>query len=305
MGGNAFGHLTRRINKDEILETLSWLEDKWPSHSKSPIPLSERLLGSAGKKETSGDLDLNIDKEIYVFDEVLDELKTFVPENLMNVRRGNNQIFTAIPIKGSPGLGYVQVDFMFGKYDWQTFSYYSPGDYCPSDPHTSKYKGLFRTELLKALVTFKSDWISKESGEVIARAGPTFFHDVGIVWRYRHRPIRKDKSGRIKSFKILSKSEFSNEFPLAYLPKRENIDDPDKAVAFMLDSSYGPEDCTTYERIWEIVETIYNLDEQELISKLYLERLNSLKVSIPAEILERHSRNKAEETVNALERNSK
>ena len=74
-------------------------------------------------------------------------------------------------------------------------------------------KGLYRTELLKALVAFNSDWILEEDGEVIARVGPTFFHDKGCMWRYRHRPMRKDGTARVQDFKELTRDEFKEIYP--------------------------------------------------------------------------------------------
>jgi hypothetical protein len=59
-GGNVFKDdagsiLTVRINKADVLPTVQWLE------TVTGLELTDNMLGTTGKKETSGDLDLAID----------------------------------------------------------------------------------------------------------------------------------------------------------------------------------------------------------------------------------------------------
>lgn len=290
MGGKAFEAKTRRINRLEIVPTLEWLQDKWPSWEKGGKPLKELLLGSSGKKETSGDLDLNIDETIWDLNEVADELVQFLGEENVRPRPGNNQIFTAVPIAGRSENGFVQVDFMFGNFAWQEFSYFSPAEaiHIPLEeglyllPGTSQYKGLYRTELIKAVVAFNSDWVLENNGEMVARVGPTFFHDRGLVWRYRYRPYKRNSSSeRVKALKEVSEEEFLKEFPSASTAGADIMKDPEKVVHFILNDNFTISDCASFETLWDSIHLVYSQSQISKIVQIYLERLNSLKVELP------------------------
>lgn len=292
MGGNAFKDRVRRVTAEEVHQTVEWLSKNWPSANKDVRFLPNRVLGSAGMQKTSGDIDLNIDESIYDFEETNRELVQLVGEENVIARPGFNQIFTAVPIGGDLNNGRVQVDFMFGNYAWQEFSYAGTADPSMSMTPTSKqsqFKGLFRTELIKALVAFNSDWVLEEDGEMVARVGPTFFHDRGLVWRYRYRPIRKDGTARVKALKEVSKEEFLKEFPTAMSRSRDVIIDPEECVRFLFNTGWAvASDCDTYEDLWQMIRHYYPNDTHGTISKIYLERLNSLKVEIPEAILDAH-----------------
>ena len=292
MGGKAFEGVTRRITKAEIVPTLAWLEDSWLGHYNNKQPnLHECLLGSAGKNETSGDLDLNLDINSFDQSAVAKDLIELLGEDHVKARPGNNQIFAVVPICGLPSNGYVQVDFMFGDTKWQAFSYYSPA-YDPDSTvmfgryglhgrkHASSFKGLYRTEMLKALCAFNSDWVLEDNGKVIARVGPTFFHDRGVVWRYRYRPMRKDGTARIQEFKEVTKEEFFKIYPSAVPASHNVINDPDELTDFLVPGR-SSEDFASLEGICANLYYNYSVEERNVIYKIYLERLNSLKVEIP------------------------
>lgn len=232
--------------------------------------LEANLLGSGGKKETSGDLDINVDITKLQVSDLDIELVQILGKDNVKSRPGTNQIFTAVPIQG--GGDSVQIDFMFGDVAWQAFSYWSST--------SSQYKGLYRTELIKALVAFKSDWVLIENDIMVARVGPTFFHDNGIVWRYRHRPFKKDGSTRIKELKEISGNEFKELYPSS-LPASGDVEiDPYKVMKLILPNSpYEAHD--SFESLWFEVCKEYDLDDRSTIREIYLERLNSLKADIP------------------------
>jgi hypothetical protein len=290
MGGKAFEGITRRILKEEIKPTLNWLTANWSGSKIQGGDYIDHLLGSAGKNIDSGDLDLNMNIELYNQEEVANALTTLLGEDHVKPRPGNNQIFTAVPIRGNEKHGYVQVDFMFGNYAWQAFSYYSPS--MPIKPAhwwhlgsgESNFKGLYRTELIKALVAFNSDWVLEENEEVIARVGPTFFHDRGIVWRYRHRPMRKDGKGRVKDFAELAKDDFLAIYPSALTASATVIDNPKEVEEFIFRGNYfRNSDLDSLEAIWYSVTRCFSVQEVATIKKIYLERLNSLKAEIPVD----------------------
>ena len=300
MGGKAFKGETRRVTKDEVKSTVTWLGSQWPDYKLNKgLNLHESVLGSAGKSDTSGDIDLNLDITAYDQSKVADQLISLLGKENVIARPGNNQIFTSVPVGGRGDDGRVQVDFMFGNYEWQKFSYYSPRvDKTKQTPYrwywamntndTSCLKGLYRTELLKALVAFNSDWILEEDGEVIARVGPTFFHDKGCVWRYRHRPMRKDGTARVQDFKELTRDEFKEIYPSSMDACTDVIIDPNEVVRMLFNEQHGPEHVQTFEDTWRQIYQVYPTEDQKVIAKIYIERLNSLKVEIPTDVFKQH-----------------
>jgi hypothetical protein len=282
MGGRAFKELTRRVTKAEVELTSIWLDQSLSRLNFGGRPLQFCLLGSAGRKETSGDIDFNIDIERSDINAATIELQNLLGPDHVWPRWGNSQIFCAVPISGHAENGYVQADFMFGDFNWQQFAYGSPGE-------DSAYKGLFRTELIKALVAYNSDWTLVENGELIARVGPTFFDSKGLIWRYRHRPFgKKDPTKRIKAFEELSKADFMKLYPDAKPASHDRMIDPKQVVNFILWNSFMV-DCYSYESIWKRVCEIYTEEDKGHISRLYFERLNSLRVEIPQTILDEHN----------------
>ena len=293
MGGKAFEGVTQRIQKMDIEPTVKWLMNRWEDSYLQPEPFMDRLLGSAGKNEDSGDIDLNLRIELYDQAKVAKDLEQILGTDHVKARPGNNQIFTAVPIRGDAANGFVQVDFMFGDFEWQKFSYFSTQHdpnmplnryYWRQDSSKSLLKGLYRTELIKAMVAFNSDWVLEENGEMVARVGPTFFHDKGCVWRYRHRPMRKDGTGRIKALKELSKDEFFAIYPSAVVARTDVVTDPAKVAQMILSEHHHVENLATFETTWIAMTQLYNSADQKLITKIYLERLNSLKVDIPKDV---------------------
>lgn len=135
-GGNIFDE-AQRINKIDVLPTVQWLE------TVTGLNLVDHMLGTTGKKETSGDLDLGVKEEDISKEKLVDLLtkwaiKHNIPQNkIFNVPKtkaapafkhgwifmsGSNVHFKT-PINGDPQNGYVQTDFMFTPdMSWTTFS---------------------------------------------------------------------------------------------------------------------------------------------------------------------------------------
>lgn len=114
------------------------------------IDLKNNALGSVGKKEFSGDIDvaLQIDpKDIPAFVEKLKK----TPE-VMDVAK-SSVIMTKVKIVGydpnkqttKPRTGFVQVDFMPGDPGWLKTYYHSPSE------KESKYKGVFRNIMIATI----------------------------------------------------------------------------------------------------------------------------------------------------------
>ena len=189
-GGNVFElpddtPLTQRIARRDITPTIKWLE------SITGLPLISNALGSVGKKESSGDLDLAVDENKVTKEDLFAKLVAWCQENnvpqdqiVNRAKKGGNPAFKQgwvaksgisvhfrAPIKGDPRNGYVQTDFMFtADPHWMKFGMYAPGD-------VSKYSGADRNLLMSS----------------VAKAqGLKYSWQKGLVRREDEQPISKE-----------------------------------------------------------------------------------------------------------------
>lgn len=189
-GGNVFElpddtAITQRIKRQDIDPTIKWLEKI------TGLSLMDNTLGSVGKKESSGDLDLAVDETKLSKDDLLNKLVAWcksqnIPDDqiLNRAKKGGQPAYKAgwvaksgisvhfrTPIRGNPKNGFVQTDFMFtSDPQWMKFGMYSPGD-------ASKYSGADRNLLMSS----------------IAKAqGMKYSWQKGLIRREDESPISKD-----------------------------------------------------------------------------------------------------------------
>jgi len=167
-GGNVFKNekgepLTQRINRADVEPTVKWLE------SLTGLNLLDNMLGSTGRKDTSGDLDLGVDETKVSKQTLIDVLLRKGIKNT-DIRKSGDSVHLLTPINGDPKNGYVQTDFMFtSDPTWQKFSLTGGFD-------DSKFKGLHRHILLASIAkanglkwSNKYGLISRTSNEVITK----------------------------------------------------------------------------------------------------------------------------------------
>ena len=164
-GGHVFkdeqgNPLTQRINLADVKLTVQYLE------SLTGLPLLDNMLGSTGRKATSGDLDLAVDASKHTKEELYNLLKSKGAEDSDVAKSGDSVHFKA-PINGDPQNGYVQVDFMFGDPKWQQFALNASPE--------SEYKGVHRAVLLASIAkargmkwSYKHGLVSRETNKVIS-----------------------------------------------------------------------------------------------------------------------------------------
>ena len=132
------------IHIDEIDPTLIPLEKELD------IDLRNNTLGSVGKREFSGDIDVALKI-------ATDDIPTFIKRledshQILGVAK-SSIIMTKVKIQnfdkskedGRPRTGYVQVDFMPGDPDWMKTYYHSPNE------KDSQYKGVYRNILIASI----------------------------------------------------------------------------------------------------------------------------------------------------------
>jgi len=136
------------IHIDEINPTLDALEQDLG------IDLKNNALGSVGKKEYSGDIDVAIQvdpdkipelvKKIEASSLVLDIAKSSVIMTKVKIVNYDQTKASDDP-KHGPRTGFVQVDFMPGDPGWMKTYYHSPSS------SESKYKGVFRNLMIATI----------------------------------------------------------------------------------------------------------------------------------------------------------
>jgi hypothetical protein len=129
-----------------------------------------------------------------------------------------------------------------------------------------------------------SDWVKTENNEVIARVGPTFFHDRGLIWRYRHRPERQDGKGRVLAYKELTEGEFLQLYPDAIKASKTVVDSPEGVSELIFGDTSALDLFEKYETLKSKLNCFYGKQSYATIMQIFEERLNSLKVDIPKDI---------------------
>lgn len=133
------------IHADEIGPTLDSLEKILG------IDLKNNTLGSVGKKEFSGDIDIALEIAPEDIPAFVEKLKN-IPE-VLDIAK-SSVIMTKVKIadydpnkkvEGKPRTGYVQVDFMPGDPGWLKTFYHAPHE------KDSKYKGVYRNILMSSI----------------------------------------------------------------------------------------------------------------------------------------------------------
>jgi hypothetical protein len=164
-GGNVFKtaegqSATTRISRENVMPTVQWLEEL------TGLNLADNMLGSTGRKETSGDLDLGIDDTKITKDVLIQQLlKRGIKAE--DIRKSGDSVHLKTPILGDKSNGYVQTDFMFGDPEFQKFAL-NTGE--------SNYKGVHRAILLASIAkaqgmkwSYKNGLMDRDSNEIITK----------------------------------------------------------------------------------------------------------------------------------------
>ena len=141
-GGNLFSDT--RINKNEVIPTVKSLEQL------TGLSLLKSMLGSTGKAETSGDIDVVIDEKQMSKDNLI-KLLVSKGVDIANLKKTGIEVAYKAPIIGAdnkPTGKHIQVDFMFHEDPEYLKFYYASNEMPP-------YKGAHRNITLSALAKAK------------------------------------------------------------------------------------------------------------------------------------------------------
>ena len=166
-GGNVFknadgSEATQRIARANVVPTVQWLEQL------TGLSLVDNMLGTTGKKESSGDLDLAVDASKVTKDVLVQQLLAKGIDKA-DIRKTGDSVHLKTPILGDASNGYVQTDFMFGNPEWQRWSLRGAGEGSP-------YKGVHRQILMASIAkaqgmkwSYKNGLVNRETNEVISQ----------------------------------------------------------------------------------------------------------------------------------------
>jgi hypothetical protein len=236
-----------------------------------------RTLGSTGKKEFSGDIDIAVPSQAYDYPSLASKLRAFLGDGNVNDHGRNlNQVYTRYATPNGP----YQVDLMLGDISLLEFTHMSPSS------GASKYSGSHRTELLKSVAKAKSHWVAVSDNRMVARFGPTLHLDRGLVIGARWCPPRKDGNGYTAKMAAVASTEFDlfrQHFPDCPLKIEELITQPKLIKVALFDSEV---EVNSYEDIcFHIREHRLLSSKSDLIWQLYSQRLDSIKIEHPERLI--------------------
>jgi hypothetical protein len=246
-GGNAFTDVGA-IHISEIKPTLEWLAKQ------IRLPeIKKQTLGSVGKKEYSGDIDVVVNLDREEMKELSTKLRKLLGEE--NVKGVAGNVITRVPIKNydetkderGPRTGYVQVDFFSGDPEWMQVYYHGPGD-------ESKLKGVHRNLLIAAIAEFVDRKASKEKDD--------FGRPLTAV-RWRWSP----KEGLIK---VAVKSKRNHQGGWAKAQDAEHISDPIRNADLIADKLFkGKADASALNSVESLIAATKNVFSPKVQEKIF------------------------------------
>tara|TARA_B110000503_G_scaffold117004_1_gene176566 strand:+ start:667 stop:1575 length:909 start_codon:yes stop_codon:yes gene_type:complete len=252
------------IHIDEINPTLDALEKTLG------IDLKNNVLGSVGKKEFSGDIDVAIQVDP---DKIPDLVKKIQASPLVLDMAKSSVIMTKVKIVNydpskqttKPRTGFVQVDFMPGDPGWMKTYYHSPSD------KESKYKGVFRNIMIATICAIYNRKDSNEKiddGRSVESERWMWSPADGLV-RIRRTPVPA-ASGN--GFTKKNKNEILGE-PIKTAPEI--------AKALGLD---GPQDLNSYESLKIAIEKNYSEEMSQKILDSFAQNKQVQDIGVPDEL---------------------
>jgi len=254
------------IHIDEINPTLIPLEKELG------IDLRNNALGSVGKREFSGDIDVALKIDADKIPEFVERLKK--SSQIMDIAK-SSVIMTKVKIMdfdenrddGRPRTGFVQIDFMPGDPDWLKTYYHSPHE------KDSQYKGVYRNLMIASIAGTKDIDDSEEKiedGRPLQSKRFMFSPRDGLV-RVLRRPVPA-KSGN------------------GYTKKNNNkiIDGPWKtadAIAKNLGLDNG-DDLDSYETLVKVIKKNLSPEDQKNIFTAFTRNNTIQGMGIPPDIQE-------------------
>ncbi len=252
------------IHISEIEPTLKALEKVLG------IDIHDNVLGSVGKKEFSGDIDVALQIDTDKIPEFVERLKK--TPLILDIKR-SSVIMTKVQIvdydpekqTSKERTGYVQVDFMPGDPEWMKTFYHAPHE------KDSKYKGVFRNLLISSIVPHYQAKVSDETiddGRPVKQERWMWSSNDGLVRVIRKPKPRKDGKGYTKGWEDTRISE--------------PMKDPKEIVKTLgLDS---PDDLYSFETLLAAIEKNYPPDLVKKVKQSFADNRTAQDIGLPDEV---------------------
>lgn len=257
------------IHISEIEPTLEALEQVLK------IDLKSNTLGSVGKKEFSGDIDVALQIDHDKIPEFINRLEN-IPE-VLDIKK-SSVIMTKVKIvnydesktASKPRTGYVQIDFMPGDPEWMKTFYHAPHQ------KDSKYKGVFRNLLISSIVPHYQAKVSDETiedGRPVKQERWMWSSNDGLVRVIRKPKPKKNGEGYTKQWQDERISE--------------PMKDPKEIVKTLgLDS---PDDLYSFETLLAAIEKNYPSEMVKKIKQSFADNKTAQDIGLPDEVLQTES----------------
>lgn len=257
-GGKALEQV-RRILKDEIPETIKDVEAKL-----LPVVGSKnyKVMGSAGHKPDSGDIDFGL-MDVEVDEVLVSRLKQKFPDREIEFMKGLEVLSMSWPIEGDEKNGMVQIDMIPVKNEeWSDFVY--------GFPEGSRYTSSHRNWLLAAITAVMRDSERKDDdGNVLGYTGHMFKLNDGLF------KVEKSYEGKTKILKASKK-----------ISEEKITDDPSKFVKLLFGDKFKPSDVVTVEQCVNIMKgpDFKWKDKMDDIKDYYSKFLERVSLQFPKEL---------------------
>lgn len=294
MGGNAFKNISslRRIKREDIEPTLRFVAEQLNVKQLDYDYLQNNLMGSAGKQESSGDLDIALNmpntapfaqsKQIEFPKSILKILaekcrKILGFDYVYSKGIKGGQLNTAWPITGKPDKGYCQIDFIWGEAEWLKFSHYSPG------LDNSPYKGVMISTLFGVLAKIRKEWQFPEHVDDPlkrkARVGWAYDIERGLkrVWKAQKLDGQGMSTMDPDAWEtyVGMKWPESNPPRFSRLGSTGHITDSHVMLSILLGDDVEPKDIRKFEDLWQIVrrKSGKTLPDIDVIKKRFIDAI--------------------------------
>lgn len=248
-GGNAFPDVGT-IHIDEIEPTLQAIAKLLDMPN-----VTNQVLGSVGKSEYSGDIDIAVDLNSDEMKEVSAKLRKKLGQQSVTGVAGNVTFRVSIVNYDKtkdgrqPRTGKVQVDLLPSEPQWAQVFFHSPGD-------TSKYKGLHRNLALSAVAGMID---RKESKETDQWGKPVNVDRWSWGQKYGLQKIRKVGIKNSRTGEWIKRKDV--------VRLSDPVKDPDEIAKILFRGKAGAEALNSIESVIDAVKIAYNKKEAEEIFK--------------------------------------
>lgn len=275
------GYNTQRIKSRDIGATLKAVSEI------IDVPTKDlHKLGSTGKLDTSGDIDIAIDSNEYSPNLIRHLLKKYSKDKYKE-HKGIKVYSYAVPIRGEEDKGLVQLDVIFTPNpDWAKFAYHSEGA-------DSKYKGAIRAILLSAVANNLNqkgmDHIEYDpnDNEISIQAGRKVDLPSGMLRTFKHRPSSNGGTAKSKKMQSIDIDEFKERYPNVDVKGGQIIvDDPEKVVKLLFGTTTTVDDVKSVEKLLRLIKKKFDDETQEKIFAQAAKAAKPLrtKMRIPPEL---------------------